>query len=90
MVLLPPQEKEIDLTRLDTAHHGAQVAYSGQGNGLNRQLRIRKELPEAPATLSFDAWHEIEAGWDFVYVEVRRPGAERWIRLKSDNLFKMV
>ena len=85
LIALPPQPKVIQLTQLE-ARHGAQALYSGQGNELNRSVSLKLDLsslkPGAQVELSMDAWWEIEAGWDFAYVEVKR-GAEgaEWERL---------
>ena len=78
LIALPPQTKVISLTPLDPARHGAVAAYSGQGNELNRALTLDLDLRDTPAgtpaSLTFDAWWEIEAGWDFAYLEAREVG----------------
>ena len=75
LIALPPQPKVIQLTTLEE-RHGDQALYSGQGNELNRDVTLSLDLsalPQgAPVFLTMDAWWEIEAGWDFAYVEARR------------------
>ena len=80
MVALPPQHRTLDLTDLSEA--GGDVAmYSGQGNDLSRTLAVELDLTDAEdSTLSFDAWWDIEAAWDFAYVEVSTDG-RTWQRI---------
>lgn len=85
LIALPPQRKVISLAPLDPARHGAAALYSGQGNELNRALTLDLDLralpPGTPVALSFDAWWEIEAGWDFAYIEAREAPGAPWRRL---------
>ncbi len=71
MVILPPKFRDIELGPL-TAEQGSQAAYSGQGNDMLRTLGRTFDLRNVrpPVTLSLDAWFEIEAEWDYLYVEV--------------------
>tara|TARA_R110002096_G_scaffold408076_1_gene607109 strand:+ start:24866 stop:27709 length:2844 start_codon:yes stop_codon:yes gene_type:complete len=81
MVVLPPKEKHIELTDLP-ATSGKWALYSGQGNELNRKATLSADLSQAtgPVSLSFDAWWEIEPGWDFAYLEVSGDGGQTWAR----------
>ncbi len=81
MIVLPPKEKHIALTDLPETS-GAWALYSGQGNELNRTAVLSTDLgaAKAPVTLAFDAWWEIEAGWDFAYLEVSSDGGQNWMR----------
>ncbi len=81
MIVLPPKEKHIELTTLPEAS-GAWALYSGQGNELNRTAVLSADLGAAKGsvTLAFDAWWEIEAGWDFAYLEVSSDGGQSWTR----------
>ena len=87
MVILPPKVKRIVLAPLPKSklrrgpnHRGL---YSGQGNELNRSVELRLDLRKAtaPAALSFQAWWEIEGGWDFAYVEASTDDGAHWTRL---------
>jgi bacillopeptidase F (M6 metalloprotease family) len=73
MVILPPKFRSIELGPL-RGEHGRQVAYSGQGNNMQRSLSRQFDLGAAPTgvplMLEFDTWFEIEAEWDYLYVEV--------------------
>ncbi|WP_229801569.1 immune inhibitor A domain-containing protein [Halioglobus japonicus] len=77
MVILPPKYREIELGPL-TAANGKQAAYSGQGNDMNRSLSRDFDLTSvsvsAPLQLSMDLWFEIEAEWDYLYVEIAADG----------------
>jgi immune inhibitor A len=77
MVILPPKYRDIELGPL-TAANGGQAAYSGQGNdmlrSLGRRFDLRQVPPDTPLELSLDTWFEIEAEWDYLYVEAAAPG----------------
>ncbi len=90
MVILPPKVKRIELAALPKSKlsHGPnrRGLYSGQGNELDRSVELHLDLRQAaaPVELSFQAWWEIEAGWDFAYVEIAADGAgqgDGWTRL---------
>ncbi|MEZ4471086.1 MAG: immune inhibitor A [bacterium] len=80
MVVLPPKTIDVQLTALPK---GGQALYSGQGNALNRSAELRLDLAgkAGPVELSFEAWWEIEAGWDFAYVEASVDEGASWTRL---------
>lgn len=77
MVILPPKFRDIELGPLGDSN-GKQAAYSGQGNDMLRSLSRRFDFREvdadAPLTLRLDTWFEIEAEWDYFYVEVAGNG----------------
>jgi immune inhibitor A len=79
MVILPPKYRDIELGPL-TAANGKQAAYSGQGNdmlrSLGRRFDLRQVAEDAPLELAVDLWFEIEAEWDYLYVEAAAPGEE--------------
>lgn len=80
MVVLPPLEKVIDLGGLPPAS-GKTALYGGQGNEMNRTMELAVDLSgKTSAELAFDAWWEIEGGWDFAYIEVAG-GGEGYKRL---------
>ncbi|MFN3198279.1 MAG: M6 family metalloprotease domain-containing protein [Bradymonadia bacterium] len=82
MIILPPKTLKLDLTEL-AEKQGKMALYSGQGNGMNRTATLPLDLREAKksATLSFDAWWEVEGGWDFVYAELSTDGGRSWTRV---------
>lgn len=82
MIVLPPKTRDIDLTTLPE-RAGKWALYSGQGNELERTAEVRADLSAASGKLelSFDAWWEIEGGWDFAYVEASIDDGESWHRL---------
>lgn len=79
MVILPPKQRNIELGPL-AAGNGTQAAYSGQGNdmlrSLGRTFDLRAVSTDTPVVLELDAWFEIEAEWDYLYVEAAAPGEE--------------
>ena len=79
MVVLPPKFRDIEMGPLGSGN-GRQAAYSGQGNNLNRSLSRQFDLGTVtagePVLMTVDAWFEIEAEWDYLYVEVAGPGEE--------------
>ncbi|MEP5766181.1 MAG: M6 family metalloprotease domain-containing protein [Halieaceae bacterium] len=70
MVILPPKFRDIELGPL-ADNNGQQAVYSGQGNDMLRSLARSFDLSHvsAPVTMSLDTWFEIEAEWDYLYVE---------------------
>ncbi len=88
MVVLPPKTRELELVKLP--RKGGQLAlYSGQGNELKRTATLALDLREAKKPkLSFDAWWDIEGGWDFAYFEVSTDEGKSWTRrMPSDRRF---
>ena len=81
MVVLPPKQRKIDLGGLPVSS-GQAALYSGQGNELNRRAELSVDLSGASGALelAFDAWWEIEAGWDFAYLETSIDGGKSWRR----------
>ncbi|MCB9528931.1 MAG: immune inhibitor A [Myxococcales bacterium] len=81
LVPLPPKTRHIELTPLPKAD-GARALYSGQGNDLDRKVELTLDLTKntAPVRLGFDAWWNIEAGWDFAYLETSLDDGRTWTR----------
>ena len=77
MVILPPKYRDIHMGPL-TPDNGDYAAYSGQGNDvrhtLSRQFDFTEVDANTPLTLTLDAWFEIEAEWDYLYVEAASDG----------------
>lgn len=82
MIILPPKTLDLDLTDLPKAG-GSMALYSGQGNELRRTATLNLDLREAkgPVEVRFDAWWEIEGGWDFVYAELSEDDGQSWTRV---------
>ncbi len=83
MVVLPPKDRELTLAALGK-RNGKLALYSGQGNELERSAELRADLRTTTAAkleLAFDAWWDIEAGWDFAYVESSVDDGHSWTRL---------
>ena len=83
MVLMPPKTREL---KLATPPQGKFALYSGQGNQMNRTAVLKVDLKGAKEpTLSMKVWHQIEAGWDFAYLEASTDGGTTWTRLQPKN-----
>ncbi|MEZ4431739.1 MAG: immune inhibitor A [bacterium] len=80
LVALPPKTRHLTLTPLPPGN-GQRALYSGQGNDLDRRVTLTLDLRTTPAPLrlAFDAWWNIEAGWDFAYLETSLDG-RKWTR----------
>ena len=88
LIALPPQEKNIHLTALNPKKQGEQALYSGQGNELNRSFTLKtslKAIQDPYIEFSFDGWWEIEAGWDFAYIEIKESQGQ-WVRLVDSKV----
>ncbi|MCK6574519.1 immune inhibitor A [Myxococcota bacterium] len=83
LIILPPKLTDLTLTDLP-AGNGRVALYSGNGNRLDRTAELRVDLrgdrPARAVELSFDAWWEIEAGWDFAYIETSVDDGRTWTR----------
>lgn len=79
LVILPPKRRIIELAPPPGGENGL---YSGQGNDLNRSAELRLDLTGASKSvrLAFDGWWQIEAGWDFAYLETSVDGGRTWTR----------
>ena len=71
-------------TTYNTPASGAAEWWSGSADDLNVSLQRSFDLTGvSKATLSANAWYEIEAGFDYLYVEYRPAGATDWIQIGS-------
>ncbi len=63
-----------------TAHSGRYVWWSNRGDDSNMMLTRSFDLSDAgeKVTLDFWTWYDIEADWDYAYVEVSPDGGETW------------
>ncbi|MCK6503227.1 immune inhibitor A [Myxococcota bacterium] len=84
LVVLPPKQRRLELTTLP-AQAGTTALYSGQGNDLDRKATIELAVPAEGASLEMDAWWEIEAGWDFAYLELSADQGRSWTRLSPTD-----
>lgn len=58
---------------------GTTCWWSGAGDAIDVTLTRAFDLTElTSATLEFNAWHKIEKGWDYGYVEVSADGGLTW------------
>ena len=65
--------------RYTTVPSGTQAWWTGSADGLNESLTT--SVPAGTkVSVSADAWYDIEAGFDFLYAEWRKPGGE-WQRI---------
>jgi hypothetical protein len=61
----------------DTPHET--VYWSGRVPGSNPHMTRALDLTAATgATLTFDAWHDLAAGWDYSYVSISTDGGATW------------
>lgn len=93
MVVLPPKLRQLELGPLGP-QQGRLAAYSGQGNDLQRSLSRRFDLrsttaQSGPLEMRFDTWFDIEADWDYLYVELK-DGDGRYKRLLPSDRFDAV
>ena len=82
MVILPPKIRQLRMGPLNE-NNGLQAAYTGQGNELNHYLSRQFDLGEVEqeeVILELDTWFNIEADWDYLYIEASLDG-ENYQRL---------
>ena len=60
--------------------------WSNRGDASHSWLARSFDLSEVTsATLSFDLWFDIEAGWDYVYLRASKDGSQTWELLRGDH-----
>jgi M6 family metalloprotease-like protein len=86
MVILPPKIRQLRMGPLAT-NNGRQAAYTGQGNDMQHYLSRRFDFRTVTAnpTLELDAWFDIEADWDYLYVEASLDGTTYQRLLPTDK-----
>ncbi|MFJ5993556.1 immune inhibitor A domain-containing protein [Streptomyces sp. NPDC092370] len=69
-------------TELVTPAQGATQWWSGSGNNLKNTLTRSVDLTgKKSASLALDGWYEIEANYDYLYVEASTDGGANWTAL---------
>jgi len=77
-VVLPLPTQTI-VTNWNTPHSGSYEWWGGSADNLNTTLTRDVDLTGATtATLTAQAWYEIESGFDFLYGEVSTDGGAHW------------
>ncbi|MCB0168413.1 MAG: immune inhibitor A [Anaerolineae bacterium] len=68
------------------AHSGQYQWYSHRGDDTNTRLTHAFDLSQVDAaTLNYWTWYDLEANWDFGYVEVSTDGGQKWTILPTSN-----
>ncbi|MEX0684240.1 MAG: hypothetical protein WD472_12395 [Dehalococcoidia bacterium] len=66
-------------------HDGA-FWWSNRGDAIDSRLTLEVDLSDVnSATLTFDAWYDIEEGWDYAYVAVSTDDGETWKALEGTS-----
>ncbi len=64
---------------------GTKSYFSGTANNLNNRLTGANTLHVLPGdSLRFNAWYDIEGGWDYAYVEVSTNGGALWTSIPGN------
>jgi immune inhibitor A len=74
-VELPDYQYQIDLV---APKSGTKMWWSGMGDDLNNTLTKTVSVPSGAPHLKFATWYDIEAGYDYGYVEVKDPATGAW------------
>ncbi len=67
-------------TAYTTPPQGSNAWWSGRGDGLNNTL-TRDVTGSGSVTVTASAWHEIEAGYDYLYAETSTDGGKNWTQV---------
>lgn len=71
---------------LGIPHASAPLYWSNRGDDIDTHMTRLLDLTGVDsATLTFDAWYEIERGWDYAYVAVSTDGARTWETLATST-----
>ena len=77
-------ETETQLLPVDVGPNGCW--WSNSGDSIDSTLARRLDLRDATgARLQFEAWFNIEEGWDYGYLEVSTDGGAAWTVLETPN-----
>lgn len=77
-----PQKKEKGMAPLT----GNYSFFGGKGDEIDTTMATAVDLTgKSSASLEFDAWYEIEEGWDFAFVQVSEDNGDTWTSLENDN-----
>ncbi len=64
---------------------GTKSYFSGSASNLNNRLTAVNALNVLPGdTLKFNAWYDLEDGWDYAYAEVSTNGGATWATLPGN------
>ena len=64
---------------------GAVLLWSQRADDSYKRLTRVIEVPPGGASLSFDAFHDTEGGFDFLFVESRTAGGDDWTTLEEQH-----
>lgn len=71
---------------INTPKEGKFEYHSGRGDEMDHQMVTEVDLTNvSKATLDFDAWYDIEEGWDYAMVQVSKDGGATWKSLATPN-----
>ena len=63
--------------------------WGGQKDEMDTNMVTNVDLTgKTSATLTFDAWYDIEEQWDFAFVQVSTDNGATWKSLGNDNTTK--
>ena len=80
-VNLPKKE-----TPVNTPNSGSYEFWGGQKDEIDSNMVTNVDLTgKTSATLTFDAWYEIEEKWDFAFVQVSKDNGATWKSLGNAN-----
>lgn len=80
-VNLPKKE-----TYVNTPKSGSYEFWGGQADEIDTNMVASVDLRgKSSATLSFDAWYEIESQWDYAFVQVSTDNGGTWTSLGNEN-----
>jgi len=75
IVKLP--QKQVD-TVVGKPTEGTHAAYSSTGDDFDATATRTVTVPATGATLSFDAWYDMEQDWDYTFVEASTDNGATW------------
>jgi immune inhibitor A len=77
-----PQKK----TAINSPKSGTYEYWGGQSDELDSNMVTDVDLTgKSSATLTFDAWYDIEEQWDFGFVQVSTDGGSTWKSIGNEN-----
>lgn len=72
-------------TPINTPYEGQYEYYSTMGDNLDTAMTIYDvSVSGRRPSLTFNAWYQIENGWDYAYVQVRESGTTNWTNISGN------
>ncbi|HVU78052.1 MAG TPA: immune inhibitor A domain-containing protein [Gaiellaceae bacterium] len=82
--IVPLPQKEVQ-SSVGAPTEGGHAGYSATGDNFDSTAVHTLSVPASAATLSFDAWYDMEQDWDYAYLEVSTDNGSTWTDIATSQ-----